>query len=163
MAIYTLCCIRCNGNFETKSHPHQKYCSQKCYRSVPISDSYREKMRNLAIKNGNIPPHRKSKDHYRWIKDRNLVVGINNRAFHDPESKQWRRSVLERDGFRCKISNEDCLGKIEAHHILGWKSHPELRYQINNGITLCHFHHPRRREDEKRLTPYFKELVAGQM
>lgn len=35
----------------------------------------------------------------------------------------------------------------------------ETRYEINNGITLCHFHHPRKREKEKELSPFFQELI----
>jgi len=97
-----------------------------------------------------------------WVKDRTKVVGRHNRNFHDPEYKQWVLNVRNRDGWKCKISNSDCSGRLETHHILGWKSHPELHYQINNGITLCHFHHPRKREDEKKLSPYFQELVASQ-
>ena len=31
---------------------------------------------------------------------------------------------------------------------------------INNGITLCQFHHPRKRNDEKLLTLSFQELVG---
>ena len=30
----------------------------------------------------------------------------------------------------------------------------------NNGITLCFAHHPRKRAEEKRLSPYFMELVS---
>ena len=71
----------------------------------------------------------------------------------------WRKLVWERDGFSCKILNVACSGRIEAHHILGWTDYPELRYEVNNGITLCHFHHPRKRNDEMRLSPYFKELI----
>lgn len=72
----------------------------------------------------------------------------------------WRTAVWKRDGYKCKIANKDCCGKIEAHHILPYREFEELRYQINNGITLCHFHHPRKREDEKRLSPYFTGLVS---
>lgn len=72
----------------------------------------------------------------------------------------WRKQVWLRDGFKCKIANPDCSGRIEAHHILGWFEYPELRYQINNGITLCHAHHPRKRAEEKRLVPTFQELVS---
>lgn len=61
---------------------------------------------------------------------------------------------------KSRIYNIDCSGQIEAHHILGWKSYPELRYETNNGITLCHAHHPRKREDEAKLSPYFQKLVA---
>jgi len=64
-------------------------------------------------------------------------------------------AVKGRDGWKCKIANADCDGKIEAHHILSWRDYPELRYQPNNGITLCHAHHPRKRVDEAKLLPYF--------
>ena len=37
----------------------------------------------------------------------------------------------------------------------------KLRYEINNGITLCHAHHPRGRAKGKQLTPYFQELVLA--
>ena len=93
-----------------------------------------------------------------WILDRSLLVKKQLR--NDSAYKEWRMSVWQRDNFKCKIMNSDCLGKIEAHHILGWKDHPELRYQSNNGITLCHAHHPRMRAEEKRLSPYFQDLVS---
>lgn len=72
----------------------------------------------------------------------------------------WMTQVKDRDGWKCKIANEDCEGRLEAHHILRWQDHPELRYDLNNGITLCHAHHPRRRAEEKRLAPLFRELVS---
>ena len=95
---------------------------------------------------------------WNYIEDRTLV----NRQIerNNPEYKQWRKQVWLRDNFKCKIANPDCEGKIEAHHILGWSSHPELRYQLNNGITLCHAHHPRKRSEEAKLSPYFQNLVA---
>lgn len=97
-----------------------------------------------------------------WIEDRTKIVGRHTRSFHDPNYKQWCRGVKNRDGWKCKISNGDCSGRIEAHHILGWKDYPSLRYQLNNGIALCHFHHPRKREEETKLSPYFQKLVAPQ-
>lgn len=94
-----------------------------------------------------------------WIKDRTKVKVSDNRR-DDSKYKTWRQEVYKRDRWQCKIRNKECKGGIEAHHILTWKDHPELRYQINNGITLCHAHHPKRRSEEKRLSPYFKELLA---
>ena len=38
-------------------------------------------------------------------------------------------------------------------------SAPELRYQVNNGITLCQAHHPLKRAEEKRLIPFFNGLL----
>ena len=57
----------------------------------------------------------------------------NDSAYHE-----WRKKVYERDFFKCKLSSDECNGKISAHHILGWTLFPEHRYNIENGITLCH-------------------------
>jgi len=103
-------------------------------------------------------PNTAGEKNHNWISDRTKLAKRQER--NDMAYKEWRRQVWLRDNFTCKIANPDCAGRIEAHHILGWSSHPELRYQPNNGITLCHFHHPRRREDEKRLEAEFQALVS---
>lgn len=92
---------------------------------------------------------------------RNWKGGItaNKHSLHKPEYKEWRSEIFKRDNWKCRISDENCNGKIQAHHILPWAKFPELRYQLNNGITLCRFHHPRKREEEMKLSPYFQELV----
>jgi hypothetical protein len=95
---------------------------------------------------------------YRWISDRTKIK-VSDRIVNDPLRKEWTMSVKNRDSWKCRISNGDCSGRLEAHHILRWKDYPELRYQINNGITLCHAHHPRTRAKEAELSPYFQELV----
>lgn len=102
-------------------------------------------------------PNRGEK-HYRWIKDRTQIKKQTER--NNPNDKQWKLAVYKRDNFKCRITDENCKGRIEAHHILSWNKYPELRFIINNGITLCHFHHPRKRVDEINLSPYFKKLVA---
>ena len=99
----------------------------------------------------------KGEKSYRWITDRTKLVKRQER--NDMAYKDWRRQVWSRDNWKCKIANQDCNGRIEAHHILGWTSYPELRYEINNGITLCHAHHPRKRIEEQRLIPIFQELL----
>ena len=50
--------------------------------------------------------------------------------------------------------------RVEVHHILSFTDFPELKYEINNGITLCHAHHPRKRVEEKISIPVFQELVS---
>jgi hypothetical protein len=44
--------------------------------------------------------------------------------------------VLERDNFEC----QHCYTKekLHIHHIKKVKTNPELQYEVNNGITLCH-------------------------
>ena len=71
------------------------------------------------------------------------------------------KAVKKRDNWTCRITDVNCGGRLEAHHILDWQNYPELRYQPNNGITLCVAHHPRGRAKEKLMSPYFMELLAS--
>ena len=93
----------------------------------------------------------------RWIKDRTKLAKHQER--NDMAYKDWRNKVRKRDGWKCRINSEHCKGKVIAHHILPWIDYPEERYNINNGITLCQAHHPRKRAEEKRLIPFFMGLV----
>jgi len=116
------------------------------------------KMGHSAWNKGKKIPQMTGDKHPKWIFDRSLIKRQTER--NNPEYKQWRLNVWLKDNFRCRINNKDCSGKIIAHHILSWSQFPELRYNINNGITLCHAHHPRRRAEEKRLIPFFQGLVS---
>jgi len=98
------------------------------------------------------------KNNWRWIEDRTKVKGYWSER-NNPEYKQWVKKVKKRDKGQCKINNKDCSGYCIVHHIKGWKQYPELKYKINNGITLCQAHHPRKRAEEKRLIPFFQGLV----
>lgn len=93
-----------------------------------------------------------------YKKDRNSLKKGDKHS-EDSAYMDWRKQVYTRDNFKCKMSNTDCNGKIEAHHILPWRNHPELRYNVNNGITLCHKHHPRKWKEEVEMSPFFNELI----
>lgn len=47
----------------------------------------------------------------------------------------WRDSVYRKDGFRCICCSSNT--NIHAHHINSYHSHPELRTDVDNGVTLC--------------------------
>jgi len=132
------------GSKLTEAH---KIKISKSLLGKPLIETHREKIR-IALKGKNAK---------NWIKDRSLV--INGKAKMSTEYKEWRRSVIVRDGWKCKISNSECCGRLEVHHILSWRSYLEFRYEINNGITLCHKHHPLKKKDEERLSPYFQRLI----
>lgn len=48
----------------------------------------------------------------------------------------WRRAVFERDGYRCMQCGYRG-NKLTADHISPWSTHPELRFEVSNGRTLC--------------------------
>lgn len=103
-------------------------------------------------------PNLSGENHWNWVADRSLLKKQNRR--NDSSYKEWRKRVWERDGYKCQILNKDCNGRIEAHHILRWSDHPNLRYETNNGITLCRFHHPKKRKEEEIFIPQFQRLIS---
>ena len=60
----------------------------------------------------------------------------------------WRSACMLRDDFTCQECGErGCF--LEVHHIKSWRDYPELRFNINNGITYC-------KECHIKIDPYRK-------
>lgn len=63
------------------------------------------------------------------------VTSINRRIRYSVEYKIWRKKVFTRDNFTCrKYHIKVC--NLHPHHIKNFSSYPELRFDIDNGITL---------------------------
>lgn len=69
---------------------------------------------------------------YRW---RGGITSINTKIRRSLEYKLWVKSVLERDNFVCQKYGIRG-GKLVVHHINNFSDFPELRFAIDNGITL---------------------------
>lgn len=148
------CSISCKAKFNMHGSKHHQWKGglPKCLDCGKVLSNYNNKK---------CSEHRgmRGKDNPKWISDRTLLKD-DTKERGGQLHREWSKNVKNRDNWKCKISNSDCYGRIEAHHILGWTAYPELRYDINNGITLCHAHHPRKRIDEAKLSPFFQSLVA---
>lgn len=81
-----------------------------------------------------------------------------DRNYKDPSYKNFRNNVRNRDKF-CRWPNCLCKKKLQVHHILPWKTHPTLRYDENNGITLCKKHHKIVTGHELTYASFLKGLI----
>lgn len=69
----------------------------------------------------------------------NYKGGITPHRKADMGRKQYqdfRKAVLERDDYTCQICNKRG-GNLEVHHILPYCNNQKIRYDVNNGITMC--------------------------
>ena len=69
------------------------------------------------------------------------IKNPNGKLRNSPEYRLWKKSVLTRDNYTCvwcSVSKEDSPETIlHADHIKSFTFYPKLRFDINNGRTLC--------------------------
>lgn len=86
-----------------------------------------EKTRKSMSKSG-----KKGKDHYNW---KGGITKENNKIRASIEIKFWREKVFKRDSWTCQKTGIKG-GVLRGHHIQNFADFLELRFAIDNGITL---------------------------
>lgn len=64
------------------------------------------------------------------------ITALTESLRHTVEFRLWREVVFARDDYTC----QDCGrrgGRLHSHHIKSFAEYPELRLDVNNGVTLC--------------------------
>jgi 5-methylcytosine-specific restriction protein A len=64
------------------------------------------------------------------------VTPANSHSRLTYEAKAWKSAVLKRDNYTCQIC-EQYGGDLHIDHIKQFADYPELRYDIENGRSLC--------------------------
>lgn len=111
-------CLFCGKEFLTWSGDsnRSKYCSRRCYWEDRIGKFIGEKAGHW--KNGITP----------------LTTKIRNSERH----KIWANKIYRKDRWICQECGIKCQKKnIIAHHIKSFSEYPELRFDVDNGTTLC--------------------------
>lgn len=80
--------------------------------------------------------------------------GQNDRV--NPDYTKWRKAVLERDKYYCRLCH--ARRKLEVHHIYRFTTHPDIRWDVDNGITLCHECHVKIRNHEEECVDIFNVI-----
>jgi len=74
-------------------------------------------------------------NHPQWNPDRTHEQRIKERK--TLQYSNWRKSVYEKDGYKCKICGDSTGGNLVAHHLHSYSKEPTRRYETTNGMTLC--------------------------
>lgn len=83
-----------------------------------------------------------------------------SRDFKDPKYIRWRKKVYARDKFTCQMPGcPHTDTRLNAHHIKRWASHPSLRFELSNGITLCFACHDKIHNLEEEYESLFHRIV----
>jgi hypothetical protein len=134
-------CIVCKKKFKkghrsTKQWNVAQCCSSNCYHKSrvgierEINPEWREKLVNRAIINAE---NHKGADHPNW---KGGISGENAKIRKSYDYNVWRQAVYKRDNWTCQMCKVKQRHPI-AHHQKSFNEHPELRFEIDNGITVC--------------------------
>lgn len=121
----------------------QKYCGPECKnaRSSCVENLGRgmlgrkhtlETKQKMSLRAMGNPGCKGEKSHF-W---KGGITSENQLIRSSAEFAFWRKSVFERDGWTCQECKE-WGGRLHSHHIKPFASYPNLRFDVDNGETLC--------------------------
>lgn len=108
------------GNKISKKLGNKKYCSMFCRNADPEFHLWK-----------------KGELHHNWKEG---VITENEKARKVYKYKEWQLIIFKRDNYTC-LKCKKKGGTLHAHHIKHFSEFPLLRYDINNGETLCIKYH----------------------
>ncbi len=84
-------------------------------------------------------------NNYNW---KGGISPINTKIRRSKKYNKWRDEIYKRDYFKCQMcgSKKDII----AHHIKNFADYPDLRFDVNNGMTLCRSCHLKLHRQERR-------------
>lgn len=85
-------------------------------------------------------PTRSGPNHHFW---KGGITSENEKHRKSADYKNWRIAVFEKDLYTCQDCGKEG-GYLHAHHIKKFSKRPDLRFNIDNGETLCMDCHAKR-------------------
>lgn len=117
--------------WEGKVHPRGTLGMKGMNKGRIVSDETRERLKLSHI--GKKYPLSSKEAHWNW---KGGITPENEAVRKSAEYKSWRSKVFERDEHTCQVCYKKG-GTLHADHILPFATHPDKRFDIENGRTLC--------------------------
>lgn len=126
------------GKKQSSEHIAKRLKNQKNWKKTSfwlgkkLPEEMKKKISDDHKKNKKIP---RGEKHWNW---KGGVTKEHNLIRNSMEYVIWRNEVYKRDNYTCRLCNTHCQkGNIVAHHLQKFSDFPELRFIIDNGLTLC--------------------------
>ena len=130
----TVCCSRkCSAILRTGKKIIRLLPSWNKGKSSPWAGKNGFKKGQASWNKGKKYPQIQGTSHHNW---RGGVSRGYIQGYYSAEYKWWRNEVFERDKYTCTWCGQ-VGGTLNADHIKPFAFYPELRYDTNNGRTLC--------------------------
>jgi len=81
------------------------------------------------------------------------------RDYNNPVYQRFRKDVLKRDRWKCRMPGCKNKKNLQVHHISRWSGASALRYETSNGITLCKYCHKSVTGKESHYESLFREII----
>ena len=138
------CSHRCRGISLKGKHLSPATEFEKGHPAPPTAFRRGNPAPATAFKKGLIPWNKgiiwedmRGENHPNWRGGKPKIYRKELLSFEDYRKyTDFQKAVFRRDGWNCQSCGSHG-GLLHAHHIKSWARHPELRYDTDNGITLC--------------------------
>jgi hypothetical protein len=125
------CSKLCYDNFQRQLNKIEKFC-KICSESFLVRKCEVKKFSTCDKKECRIA-NKIGKNNPKW---RGGITKNRKREMSTNKYKKWRLDIFIRDNYTCVFCGKRG-GNLEADHIKPWSKFKDLRYDINNGRTLC--------------------------
>ena len=133
-------CENCGRKYQVQCNARMarsRFCSRSCLMSLmrrtglitrPFTGHHSEEGKRRISSSCSGPKHW----NWRGGQHRN-ALGRRLRCSY--EDRLWREAVFARDGYACQECGRK--GRLQAHHVRDYADYPHLRFDVDNGVTLC--------------------------
>ena len=114
------------------------YNGRETYLNLPLEEKRKKCIELNIIKDKDF----EIIDTKKYVEDNLSIFPVDEEelnARNTEEYLRWQIAVFKRDCYKCQICGSN--KNLNAHHLESFSKYIDLRYVIENGITLCEKHH----------------------